>query len=46
MQERAVQEIMEVFPTDETEIDYEKIQKLVYLEMVVKEHYVFAPLCR
>lgn len=37
MQDKAVQEMKEVFPTADTEIDYERIQSLTYLEMVIKE---------
>lgn len=37
IQEKAVKELEEVYESEETESDYEKISKLPYLEMIVKE---------
>lgn len=37
MQEKAVTELKEAFPSSDTEINYERIQSLSYLDMVIKE---------
>lgn len=37
IQERAVEELREVFFSENVEIDYEQLKKLNYLEMIIKE---------
>lgn len=37
VQEKAVNELVEVFGTEKIEIDYDRLKKCDYLEMIIKE---------
>lgn len=37
VQEKALHELIEVFGTEKIEIDYDRLKKCVYLEMIIKE---------
>jgi len=43
IQERAYEELKEVFPSDDVEVSYDNISKLDYLERIIKESLRLCP---